>query len=901
MKEQNNYFKKKQEVVYNKILVSKNVLKNKEYKPSYRTEIISEDQIIDHHTISSNEIIFDFDFKNYMLIYKHAKLLITSLQERRIPYYIYSTGGKGIHIHIYFNKIEITNEEIKKLFTEALQYNFTWCNLRQFIFNLLIEESGISKNYVGKYIDTKKVNFNDLEEPTVLIRACGGRNQRLDEITGETTTSYKTWLSDNDFINTRIQVKNIVNVKYPEEITGFSINQNELGECLKTYIENAKNNKLQILEKVNLPNGYTGLSSVQKIIEGLEEGKRNEGAKVLALALVLDNRSQSKAEIILEQYANNCSQIGHPFTKNEAIGWYNWMKYQPAHFWNNEYVKKLGVWDKDTDDYYTLFKKDAIKILGNKTLLDKIDNYLKKEIVGEKDTRILIFLLLLSSKFKVSKEWNVIGDPKPQSVILSSLSASGKSYITKTILKLFGDDGADYYAFSRMTGAVLNYFTDIDMTNKILFVEELQGLDKESNQLRLWISEGKLKLATVEKVEEGEETKNRLVIKESIGQPVFITGTAEDAIDEQMNNRSWLISLDISEEQNKAILEYESTVVNKQNTSNTDELRLIKDALKELKSYHYIIPFFDYQLLNIPTNDVRIRRDYKKFGDLICCITLLFQKQRMIIKDDKGNEYLISSLDDYEIAVKYSEKVLSSTFSGLTVQQIWLLDQIRNQVWNAEFESSDIQRLTNWSQSKSYTILSQLEEVGAITSTGKKSGAPTIYALNAKKKLVNLTLPSREELLKKLEKNGSYFDFLANYDFYHSNMSKTGVMSEIAIDSFRKAIPKAIPTHGEGNFEVFVPIYNEQNPVKIDSIRAFEKKLALGNSFADSNTNIINTISPYIQMKSNIMKFIQESTKHMIEEIEIVKEFGEESYTIIDELCKIGELYKPRNGYIMKL
>jgi hypothetical protein len=106
MKEQNNYFKKMQEVVYNDILVAKNILKEKIFVPSYRTAITTDDQIIDHHTISSNEIIFDFDFKNYMMVYKHAKLVLATLQERKIPYYIYSTGGKGIHIHIYFDKIE---------------------------------------------------------------------------------------------------------------------------------------------------------------------------------------------------------------------------------------------------------------------------------------------------------------------------------------------------------------------------------------------------------------------------------------------------------------------------------------------------------------------------------------------------------------------------------------------------------------------------------------------------------------------------------------------------------------------------------------------------------------------------------------------------------------------------
>jgi hypothetical protein len=912
MDDQFLFFQKLQSVVYNKILVAKNILKDKQFRPSYRQEIISNEQIIDHHTISSNEIVFDMDFKNYSLNYKHAKLIISTLDERKIPYYVYSSGGKGLHIHIYFDKIEINNEEIRKLFTDALQYGFTWTHLRQFIFNLILEEAGISKNFIGKYIDTKKINFNDLEESNVLIRACGGRNQKIDDVTGNIETSYKTWIPLEEFKDKKIQVKNISQVKYPEEIKAFNINQFELGQCLKDYITEAQTQKKQVLEQVVLPNGYTGLSSVQRILEGLEEGKRNDGAKILALALVLDKYSDEKAYLVMEQYASNCSQIGHQFTKSEALGWYKWMKYQPSHFWNNEHVKKLGVWDKDTDEYYLLHKKDSLKVLGNKTLLKRIDDYLANEIVGEKDNRVLIFLLLLSSKFKVDKEWNIAGDPKPQSVILSSLSASGKSYISKAILKLFGEEGIDFYTFSRMTGAVLNYFTDIDMTSKVLFVEELQGLDKESNQLRLWISEGKLKLATVEKVEDGEETKNRLVIKESQGQPVFITGTAEDTVDEQMNNRSWLISLDISEQQNKAILKYESMQASQKRTSNSDELRILKDAIKELKAYHFIIPFFDYELLNIPTNDVRIRRDFKKFGDLICCITLLFQKQRICVKDDKNREYLISSLEDYELAVKYSERVLSSTFSGLTNQQIILLEQIKTQTWNNEFELADIQRLTNWSQSKCYTMINQLEEIGTLTSSGKRPGVPTVYSYNSKKKLVNLNLPTADQLLEKLVSKNANFIFLQKYDFHYEEGVKTGKISEKIIWSIENQIFSGGISANVADFAVLkstnnIPPYIETlelSPKNRENLSFVknppEKNLIIDSSnSSETSTNNINPTPP--NLRKELLEFLESSSLHLHNEFDLETKFGTGIFPIIDSLCIEGIVFKPKQHHIMKL
>jgi len=234
---------------------------------------------------------------------------------------------------------------------------------------------------------------------------------------------------------------------------------------------------------------------------------------------------------------------------------------------------------------------------------------------------------------------------------------------------------------------------------------------------------------------------------------MFITGTAEDQIDEQMNNRSWLVSLDISKEQNKKILAFEDWLAQGVMDNSEEELRILQDSIKELRTYKFIIPFFNHETLNIPVDDVRIRRDYQKLKYMICCSGLLHQKQRYTFKDKNDVEYLVCNFDDYETAKYYSEDALRATFSGLTNAQIDLSNRIKEASWaTKEFTCEEVQRMTGWAQSKTWTMLNQLDEVGVITSSGRGDGGrghTVNYHYNFDKELLDLMLPKTKDLMQK--------------------------------------------------------------------------------------------------------------------------------------------------------
>ena len=71
-------------------------------------------QIHDERNIAVNEIVFDFDWTSYKANYQKAKAVIEVMDNRNIPYTICLTGGKGIHIHVFYDKVKLNTKEGKE-------------------------------------------------------------------------------------------------------------------------------------------------------------------------------------------------------------------------------------------------------------------------------------------------------------------------------------------------------------------------------------------------------------------------------------------------------------------------------------------------------------------------------------------------------------------------------------------------------------------------------------------------------------------------------------------------------------------------------------------------------------------------------------------------------------------
>lgn len=78
------------------------------YSPEFRgRDGIYRRSIVYGRTILKNEIVFDFDSEDWSAIKSEGDRLVSFLQQSRIPHLIAWSGGKGLHVHVFFKLPEI--------------------------------------------------------------------------------------------------------------------------------------------------------------------------------------------------------------------------------------------------------------------------------------------------------------------------------------------------------------------------------------------------------------------------------------------------------------------------------------------------------------------------------------------------------------------------------------------------------------------------------------------------------------------------------------------------------------------------------------------------------------------------------------------------------------------------
>lgn len=114
-----------------------------------------------HRSILGNEIVIEFDEPELLLNLCAAKLAIAKLTEEKIPFWLFYSGNKGFHIHIFVEAGELP-EEIHRKMVERQEPGI-WYNFRDYLAWRLL--GGIRRSFV---VDSLK-----LRTRRTMIRACG--------------------------------------------------------------------------------------------------------------------------------------------------------------------------------------------------------------------------------------------------------------------------------------------------------------------------------------------------------------------------------------------------------------------------------------------------------------------------------------------------------------------------------------------------------------------------------------------------------------------------------------------------------------------------------------------------------------------------------------------------------
>ena len=324
-------------------------------------------------------------------------------------------------------------------------------------------------------------------------------------------------------------------------------------------------------------------------------------------------------------------------------------------------------------------EKEALEFLKSESLLETIaQDFETCGLIGEKQNALLGYLAVISRKME-----------KPLAVIIQSSSSAGKSTLMDAILQFLPEEELQRY--TAMTGQSLFYMGENDLVHKTLAISEEEGAERASYAIKTMQSERCLNIAST-----GKDPKTgRLETQHyKVNGPVQIMMTTTNVdLDEELENRCFVLAVDESREQTAAIHQ-------RQRTSHTLSglrrkrkreriLRVHQNAGRLLKSLDVINPFADR--LTFPTHRLRLRRDHEKYLSLILAVAFLHQHGRREKSDSNqpdGGSYIEVELSDIEIANTLCKHVLNRSLDELLPQTRRLLKSITQMVKETAIKSS---------------------------------------------------------------------------------------------------------------------------------------------------------------------------------------------------------------------
>jgi hypothetical protein len=311
-------------------------------------------------------------------------------------------------------------------------------------------------------------------------------------------------------------------------------------------------------------------------------------------------------------------------------------------------------------------RQAALDFLKSEKLMQRIQKDVGAlGVVGEDMNMLTGFLACTSRKLN-----------KPLAIIIKSTSSAGKSSLMNALLSLFPEE--EQVLFSAMTGQSLFYMGETTLKYKILAIGEEEGMQQASYSLKMLQSEGVVTIAcTCKDPDTGLMTTKEYRVEGPI--MLFITSAASFTLDEELENRHLVMTLNESPEQTLLIQDAQRrkrTLAGIQEANQKSEiLPLYRNAQRLLKSVPVLNPFADQ--LKFIHKKTRHRRDNEKYLTLIDSIALLHQHQRplqaLLSEEGVMKNYVPVLREDIALGNQIAHEILGHTLDELSPQTRKLL------------------------------------------------------------------------------------------------------------------------------------------------------------------------------------------------------------------------------------
>jgi predicted transcriptional regulator len=307
---------------------------------------------------------------------------------------------------------------------------------------------------------------------------------------------------------------------------------------------------------------------------------------------------------------------------------------------------------------YQLTKKErrqAIDILRSEKLMEKTNKLIGASgVIGEETNRLLMYLIFTSRK-----------TASPLQCISYGKSGSGKTHLQSKVSELIPEE--DKIEMTVLSANAFYYFKRHELKNKLVLIEDMDGAEEVLYPLRELQTKKRITKSVVQKGVGGEGKTKSLTVEG----PVSVAGcTTQESVYEDNSNRSFLLYIDESEEQDERIMVYQRTEsagrINKQ-----DEI----DAQKTLQNVQRLLAPVTVrnayaEHLILPKSVFKPRRTNAHYLQFIEAVTFYHQHQRESQFDiHTGEEYIESTLEDIKVANDLIKEILlrkSDPLNGAT-------------------------------------------------------------------------------------------------------------------------------------------------------------------------------------------------------------------------------------------
>ena len=190
-------------------------------------------------------------------------------------------------------------------------------------------------------------------------------------------------------------------------------------------------------------------------------------------------------------------------------------------------------------------EREAIKFLKRKDLLKETNRLIGLSgVIGEEHNRQTMFLIFTSRKTN-----------NPLHCISLGSSGVGKTHLQSSISALIPEE--DVIEVTNLSANALYYFARTELSHKIIVIEDLDGAASVLYIIRELASKKTIKKRVVHKDKNGNTKTIELIVEG----PVCIAGaTTQENIYEDNANRSFLLYIDESTEQDIRIMNYQRLI-----------------------------------------------------------------------------------------------------------------------------------------------------------------------------------------------------------------------------------------------------------------------------------------------------------------------------------------------------